>query len=196
MSWVINNLVGRTFADLTVTGYAGRANMPKDRMPMWHCVCVCGAETVVRSALLTSGRTKSCGCLRARGMTTHGCGTTAEYGVWRSMKQRCLNPKSHSYPRYGGRGIIVCPEWTESFEAFVRDMGMRPTASHSIDRIDNDGNYEPGNCRWATRREQQNNISTNRAVEIGGRHYPSISAAARAANVHPHQIRKQLENKS
>ena len=87
-----------------------------------------------------------------------------EYAVWCMLKQRCLNPRNVKYPRYGGRGIRVCERWVESFDNFIEDMGPRPSSEHSIDRINNDGNYEPENCRWATRAEQNANRSTSFAV--------------------------------
>lgn len=97
---------------------------------------------------------------------------SVERVVWRGMKRRCYSPKCAKYPRYGGRGIRVCDRWLESFDNFLADMGPRPSPEHSIDRIDNDGNYEPSNCRWATREEQQRNTSRARMITIGGRSAP------------------------
>lgn len=93
---------------------------------------------------------------------------TAEYTAWSSMKSRCYLPSYHNYNRYGGRGITVCDRWLESFQKFLEDIGEKPSASHSLDRIDNDGNYEPGNCRWATKKEQSNNRGTNKLVTAFG----------------------------
>jgi hypothetical protein len=98
--------------------------------------------------------TRSCGCGRSK----HGlAGKVPEYHVWEGIKQRCLNPECAGYKYWGGRGIRVCQRWADSFEAFYTDMGPRPSDEYSIDRVDNDGDYEPGNCRWATRSEQQRN---------------------------------------
>ena len=94
---------------------------------------------------------------KSRRTAQHGMTKTPEFRVWWNMKARCKNPKNTKYSHYGERGISVCEEWDNSFETFYRDMGSRPTSKHSLDRIDNDGNYEPGNCRWATYKEQNNN---------------------------------------
>lgn len=121
------------------------------------CKCTCGTITDVTSATLRQGTTKSCGCLQVAMHTSHGMSRTTEYRTWDSMRQRCNNPNFYQYRHYGGRGIEVCHEWQDSFETFYRDMGPKPGASHSIDRINVNGNYEPGNCRWATKKEQSLN---------------------------------------
>jgi len=97
---------------------------------------------------------------------SHGMSGTSEYKAWINMKDRCFNPNHSRYSDWGGRGITVCDRWKNSFKNFLADMGMKPSPKHSIDRIDNDGDYCPENCRWATRVEQENNKSTNRLITI------------------------------
>jgi hypothetical protein len=143
----------------------------------WICRCDCGATATRDGSALRYGHVKSCGCLSretaAARMTTHGHtinkkGYTSEYARWCSMKERCGNPKTKSYHRYGGRGIKVCKRWAASFEAFYADMGQVPPGK-SLDRIDNNGNYEPGNCRWATKHQQAANARNAKIVQHDGR---------------------------
>lgn len=126
------------------------------RKVIWSCRCDCGNIKDVPIDALNAGRVKSCGCLRKEQNTTHGMKGTPTYKAWKSMRQRCKNKNDPHYPDYGGRGITVCERW-ESFENFLADMGERPSDDLSIDRINNDGNYEPGNCRWTDRFTQARN---------------------------------------
>ncbi len=126
-------------------------------------------------ASVLSGRTKSCGC-KSHAMTgatfvTHGMAGTPTYKIWLGIKKRCLDPNSKSFERYGGSGIKICDRWM-NFEPFFADMGARPSSKHSIDRIDNDGNYEPGNCRWATIKQQARNRKNTLFATIDGKERP------------------------
>jgi hypothetical protein len=152
------DLTGRVFGRLTVEGFAGK---DRHHNRLWHCRCACGNSTVVRSRCLLMGSTRGCGCLQREFIrqrnTTHGKSDLPEYQAWADLIQRCTNPNVEYYDCYGGRGISVCSRWLNSFEAFFEDMGSRPSPKHSIDRINNDGNYEPTNCRWATASQQNAN---------------------------------------
>lgn len=124
----------------------------------YRCVCDCGKESTVRRRSLLTGGTQSCGCLRRQSVnaaqTVHGMTGTSELRAYSDAKRRCLNPKNKSYSNYGGRGIEFR---FNSFEEWFAELGLKPTPDHSVDRIDNDGHYEPGNVRWATKTEQQKN---------------------------------------
>lgn len=137
----------------------------------WLCRCDCGAEKWIYAYVLKSSAAKSCGCLNrestAKAHTIHGGYGTSEYKTWKSMKRRCLDEKSNSYKNYGGRGIAICDRWKHSFKNFLSDMGKRPEGT-SLDRIDNLGNYEPSNCRWATAIEQANNKRNNVTFVLNG----------------------------
>lgn len=138
----------------------------------WVCRCDCGKEARIFIGNLRNGNTKSCGCMAkdalAARSTTHGMTNSLEYSSWQAIKNRCYNEKHEQYIDYGGRGIVMCDEWKESFEAFYRDMGPRPSDKHSIDREDNNLGYSKDNCRWATASEQANNRRSNRLYEYNG----------------------------
>jgi hypothetical protein len=146
-------LTGCIFGALKVLSYAGKA---PDRGAMWWVQCECGTKKVVRAQALKSGATKTCGHTKER----HGHAYSTTYQAWAAMITRCTNRKQAGWSRYGGRGISVCEQWMKSFSTFLRDMGERPPG-RSLDRIDNSGNYEPRNCRWATRAEQNRNTRRN-----------------------------------
>ena len=170
------DLSGKVFSRLTVIERA-----PTDgRRIKWLCRCSCGKQVIITGENLVSGHTKSCGCLKRDKQTTHGMSSTPEWNAWVNMRARCTDRTHPKYHRYGGRGISVCPEWVESFVNFFTDMGYRPSKEHSLDRINNNGNYNKSNCKWSTRKEQQQNMSTNRlfyAVNPIGRRFAATCQA-------------------
>jgi hypothetical protein len=136
---------GQRFGRWTVLSYSHMASCGSH----WHCRCDCGTEKTVRGQYLREGRSTGCGCTRR---VTHGLHKHPQYGSWLQMRDRCRNPNHPDYPHYGGRGIKVCKRWHD-FGLYLSDVGERPPGK-TLDRIDNDGNYTPGNVRWATQKEQ------------------------------------------
>lgn len=176
------DLTGNRFGRLVVQARANNAG----HHLRWHCLCDCGKSKTVNSSHLKTGHTTSCGCAAAETIAkrnkenaTHGMWKTAEFGIWVEMKKRCHNPKHRRYADYGGRGIVVCDEWRASFQAFFDYIGPRPSADHSIDRMRNGEGYKPGNVRWATDTEQNNNKRTNVTALIGGEVMTAAQIAAK-----------------
>lgn len=160
---------GQTFGRLTVLRRATEDEIfATDKKPHYVCQCRCGAEVVVRKSHLTTGETVSCGCWNSDKMYKHGMVFSPTYASWAAMKDRCSNPKNKNWKRYGGRGITIAPEWND-FTRFVQDMDERPTQFHTLDRINNDGNYEPGNCKWSLPAEQARNTSRTRLYTWNGK---------------------------
>lgn len=164
------NLIGQRFGRLVVVS---REESDNGKYKVWRCKCDCGNETKVKTYVLTSGRTRSCGCLRNemigdRGRT-HGMTETRIYRIWGHMKNRCYNQNDEKYELYGGRGIVVCDEWLHNFQAFY-DWAIKNGYAEdlTIDRLDNNKGYSPNNCRWATNWEQSNNKRTSRILTLNG----------------------------
>lgn len=161
------SLLGQQFGRLTVIS---RAQNDRHGKSVWVCKCSCGQEKLAVAQALTRGEYKSCGCSKyANPRIKHGLSKSKEYYIWNGMVGRCHRENSQGYHLYGGRGISVCAEWRDSFDNFIADMGMRPTPSHSIDRIDVNGNYEKSNCRWATSKEQAANRRDNIVLTYKGK---------------------------
>jgi hypothetical protein len=190
------DLTGKQFGRLTVVAKGPQ----KGNKTYWICRCECGATSTPYSGSLRSGRTKSCGCLSRQAAsnraTRHGHSRVGKrsltYSTWVNMIERCKRTQATGWSRYGGRGIRVCKRWANSFEAFLADMGERPSQSHSIDRKENGGNYEPGNCRWSTKREQANNRRTSVFIEAEGKKL-TIAQWAVAKGLNDSAIRRRIQ---
>lgn len=161
------DLTGKPFGRLTVID---QAETKKSGQIYWNCKCRCGKLATIRGSRLRAGITESCGCLakettRKRSVT-HDMSYGREYAIWGGIIQRCTNPNNQAFKNYGARGITICDEWRHDFMAFFNYVGKRPSPKHSIDRMNNDGNYEPGNVRWATNVEQKNNYRDNHRITL------------------------------
>lgn len=169
------NLIGEIFNRLTVKALSEERN--STGLILWICECSCKnkTQTLVPTAFLRSGHTKSCGCLSdeltIQRSTTHNMSYSAEYKSWSTMKNRCDNPNCDKYSYYGGRGISYASEW-ETFEGFFASMGFKPGPKYSLDRIDNNGPYCKENCRWATPKEQARNKRNNATITFQGKTQP------------------------
>jgi len=186
----IKDMTGMKFGKLFVSHLSGRK---ADKTAIWHCVCDCGETREVAGTGLRAGRHKSCGCASPKftkeRTTTHNMSRTKTYKIWAHMIQRCKNKKQVRYKDYGGRGITVCDKWLD-FTNFYADMG-ECGPSLSIDRIDNNGNYEPSNCRWADAITQNNNTRKNRFVTANGKTM-TIANWARLLNIKQNTIVTRL----
>jgi hypothetical protein len=172
----------------------------------WECVCDCGMSRTVHGCSLRAGQTKSCGCLlrsvarmllteRTRhGVARRGNSRPPEYTAWQSMKERCSNPNRADFRNYGGRGIRVCEAWTgrDGFRRFLEHVGPRPDTSHSLDRINPNGHYEPGNVRWASSHVQSKNRRPQRSIEWNGQEI-TVSRLARALEIPSGRVLEALE---
>jgi hypothetical protein len=154
------NLTGQTFGRLTVVR---RQENTKEGIAKWECLCECGKYTICRGSRLRSGETKSCGCIYP------GTSIRPEYRTWQSMKDRCLNPNNRQFKDYGGRGVRMYDNWIESFTEFYKYVGPKPTSNHTIDRINNNIGYFPGNVKWSTVKEQNNNKRNNLIITFNNK---------------------------
>ena len=169
MGAIIGNfidLTGQKFGRLTVVERAEDYVSPKgNRLTQWLCKCDCGNYSVVNACSLRSGATKSCGCINRK----HGMTKTRLYNIWVDMRQRCYNGNYPHFHRWGGKGVVVCEEWKDNFQAFAEwALKNGYDKKLSLDRINGNGNYEPCNCRWATAKEQARNTVKNRIITIDG----------------------------
>lgn len=187
-----NDLTGQRFGSL-IALHRGLAPKPGKPVP-WHCICDCGNKTVVASTTLRNGHTRSCGCAKKQhghsgGIKKHKTGT---YSSWKCMIARCTYPSNPSYAHYKKRGITVCERW-HNFENFLADMGERPGGKreYTLDREDNNGNYEPGNCRWVDKKNQANNRITNIHFTYKGNRY-TLAELARETGVAKETLRCRL----
>lgn len=176
--------IGSQFCRLTLLAILPKRSANKHVVGLWRCEC--GNEKQIAVSRVRNGYAKSCGCLSPEVSKivnrTHGKRYSREYSSWQSMKGRCLNPDNKDYPRWGGKGVTIFSDWINSFEAFFAHVGPRPKGT-SLDRIDNTKGYFPGNVRWVSATMQASNRMNGWTVEIDGKEYPSVQAAAEAHGV-------------
>ena len=192
------DLTGRRFGKLTVINRGVSATSPSRKHVTWECICDCGCVVTVRGGSLVNELTKSCGCLHKYAgikRRTSRFYNRKEYSVWAKMKQRCLDTSDVDYKNYGGRGVIVCDRWLNSFDNFFEDMGVRPSNIHSIDRIDVNGSYCKENCRWVTIDVQARNKRTNNYIEFNGQK-KVLSDWARSIGITPSSLYERLSKYS
>lgn len=179
----IKDITGKRYGRLTVVSLDPVRT--KSRSARWLCLCDCGNETVVPGGDLHSVTTRSCGCLQGE---HHGMRNSPEYAIWNGIINRCENPNYKNYKQYGARGITISKEWRGSFIAFFEEVGLRPSLTHQIDRIDNRKGYESGNCRWVTCSENNKNRSNSKWWFVHGVKYDSSTKAAERLGVHKQSI--------
>ncbi len=191
------NLTNNVYNKLTVIRYAGI----KNGKTAWVCNCECDKdninrkEIIVKSTHLKSGYTKSCGCLIGKSRIKHGMSKDKIHGIWCSMRERCNDSNNQAYHNYGGRGIKVCDRWlgVDGFQKFYEDMGDRPSSEYTLERRDNNENYCPENCYWATRIEQGRNKRNNVYIEYNGKNQ-TLSEWARETGFNQTMIARRLKN--
>lgn len=188
---MIIDIVGNTYNSLTVIEYAGK----KKNDALWKCQCVCGGIKYVITTSLKRNKVKSCGCSNSDNRFIHGMSKSSEWSTWKSMKSRCQKENDKCYKDYGARGITVCERWNNSFIDFVSDMGKKPSSLHTLDRINNNGNYEPKNCKWSTMTEQCRNRRNNIFITHNDRTL-ILAEWARELNINHNTLIYHLKRKS
>lgn len=183
-----HDITGQKFGKLTAIKISGRT---KSGNSIWLCHCECGGVSNSNISHLRNGHTKSCGCINENMYKTHGMHKSSEYKTYAAMKDRCDNPNNTQYKDYGGRGITYCERWND-FASFFEDMGVRPE-NMTLDRIDNDGDYSPENCKWSSRKDQQNNRRNNVVLEYKGEMLTMKQAAVKYG-IHQGTLRSRLKN--
>lgn len=178
----LKDLTGKRFGRLQAMFYAGQSK--------WFCRCDCGGETFALTSNLLKGNSTSCGCKRAESRYKHGMSREPQWHAWQMMRQRCENPSDPAFKNYGGRGIRVCERW-QVFANFLADMGLRPTG-FELDRIDNDGDYTPKNCRWVSKKQNRRNKRTNRIIEWNGEALP-LAVWAERLHIDPGTLFNRIE---